>query len=73
MQKRLNYGFGFFLVWCFGLKEYARGFEDAAELALKAVTEAESLVEARKKILYILGLVKEKKYRAIQDELGVYG
>jgi len=54
------------------VREYTRGFEDAAELSLKAVNEAKSLAEARKKILYILGLVKEKKYQAIRDELSVY-
>jgi len=54
------------------VREYARGFEDAAELSLKAVREARSLEEAERKVRYLLGLVKERKFKILQEELGVF-
>ena len=53
------------------MNDYSRGFEDACELALKALSTAKSLEEARQYIMYLLGLVKERKLEAIKRELGV--
>ena len=52
------------------MNDYSRGFEDACELALKALTTAKSLEEAKQYITYLLGLVKERKLESIKRELG---
>ena len=53
------------------MNDYSREFEDACELALKALSTVRSLEEARQYIMYLLGLVKERKLEAIKRELGV--
>jgi len=55
---------------CF-MNDYSRGFEDACELALKACETVKSLEELRSYLLYLLGLVKERKLEAIKRELGM--
>ena len=53
------------------MRDYSRGFEDACELILKALSAARSLKEARQYVMYLLSLVKERKLEAIKQELGV--
>ena len=52
---------------------YGRGFEDGLEAALKVIRESRRLEEAAGRIEYLLGLVKERKFEALQRELGAYG
>ena len=55
------------------MEGYGRGFEDGLETALKVLKESEGLQEAAKKLEYLLGLVKERKFEALQRELGTFG
>jgi len=56
-----------------GMDGYGRGFEDGLETALKVVRESRRLEEAAMRIEYLLGLVKERKFEALERELGAYG
>ena len=49
---------------------YARGFEDALELALTALDEASSLEEAKERVRYYMSLIKERKFEKIRYMLG---
>jgi len=49
---------------------YARGFEDALELALTALDEAKSLEEAKERVRYYMSLIKERKFEKIRYMLG---
>ena len=50
---------------------YQDGFEDATELCLREVCEAKSRTEARRRVKYLLDLVKEDKFDRIKQMLGV--
>jgi len=52
---------------------YQRGFEDAVELCLMEIEKTENIEEIRRRIQYLLGLVKEHKFDQIKQRLGVMG
>jgi len=56
-----------------GMDSYGRGFEDGLEAALKVIRESRELREAAMRIEYLLGLVKERKFEALERELGAFG
>ncbi len=49
---------------------YADGFEDAMELCLFKLGEAESLHDAVESVQYYLALAKEKKFEQVKQHLG---
>jgi len=49
---------------------YQDGFEDATELCLRELCEAKSRTEARRRVKYLLDLVKEDKFDKIKQMLG---
>lgn len=49
---------------------YQDGFEAATELCLREVHQAKSKTDARKRIKYLLDLVKEDKFDKIKQMLG---
>ena len=52
------------------MKPYMRGFEDALELVMTALSEVKSLREAKVRVEYYMTLVKERKLERIKYMLG---
>ncbi len=46
--------------------EYARGFEDALELALLRIKNLRTAKECRRELEYLLSLIKERKYEYLE-------
>jgi len=53
------------------MKEYSRGFEDACELAVCEIQGSKDVNEANKRVLRMLGMVKERKHNELIHELGI--
>jgi len=52
------------------MEGYGRGFEDGLESALMIVKKAGSVDEAVRRLEQLLGLIKERKFEALERELG---
>lgn len=52
---------------------YQQGWDDCLDAVVSILNEAESLDEARKRIVQVQVLVKAKKFEQIRAELGVIG
>jgi len=53
------------------MKEYSRGFEDACELAIREIQGSRDVNEANKRVLRLLGTIKESKHNELIRELGL--
>lgn len=49
------------------IHDYARGFEDALELAIQTLLESRSVEKTEEKLRYYLDLVKEQKFERISS------
>ncbi len=52
---------------------YQQGWDDCLDAVVSILSEAESLDEARKRVVQVQVLVKAKKFEQIRAELGVIG